>query len=160
MYELPAFSTAVNVPDDMRFSKDSFTLSEADREIIDYIMLPEGLIKSRTEALAQEIVASWRQQGLTEVHVLVIMNGAFHFYSHLMEGLNRLVIQTEPRIYMIPQFVKLSSYVNTQSTGEVKIGHVNEIAGKHVLVVEDMYSTGRSMMQLLKALNAMGASKV
>ena len=117
MYELPAFSTAVNVPDDMRFSKDSFTLSEADREIIDYIMLPEGLIKSRTEALAQEIVASWHQQGLTEVHVLVIMNGAFHFYSHLMEGLNRLVIQTEPRIYMIPQFVKLSSYVNTQSTG-------------------------------------------
>ena len=92
--------------------------------------------------------------------MIVVMNGAFHFYTHLMEALNRLVIQAEPRIYMIPQFVKLSSYVNTQSTGEVKVGHVNEITGKHILVVEDMYSTGRSMMQLLTTLNAKGASKV
>ncbi len=60
MYELPAFSTAVDVPDDMRFPKNSFALSEADKELIDYIMLPEGLIKSRAEALAYEIVASWR----------------------------------------------------------------------------------------------------
>ncbi len=52
MYELPASYTAVDVPDSMRFSKNSFALSDADREIIDYIMLPEGLIKSRTEALA------------------------------------------------------------------------------------------------------------
>ena len=88
------------------------------------------------------------------------MNGAFHFYTHLMKGLNRLVSQAEPRIYMIPQFVKLSSYVNTQSTGEVKVGHVNEITGKHVLVVEDMYSTGKSMMKLLKTLEELGASKV
>ena len=50
---------------------------------------------------------------------------------------------------MIPQFVKLSSYINTQSTGDVKIGKVSEVQGKHVLVVEDMYDTGKSMLKLL-----------
>jgi hypoxanthine-guanine phosphoribosyltransferase len=53
-------------------------------ELIDYIMLPEGLIKSRSEALAVEIVQSLVKQQVTECHLLVAMNGAFVFYAHLL----------------------------------------------------------------------------
>ena len=60
MYQVPAHSTAVNVPESMRFDKNAFVLNSSDKELVDYVMLPEGLIKSRTEALAQEIVTSWQ----------------------------------------------------------------------------------------------------
>lgn len=113
MYKVPSESTGVNISEDLKFPSESFILNPSDREVIDYIMLPEGLIRSRTEALAHEIVESWKRHDVTEVHVLVVMNGAFHFYSHLMQTLNELVCHTQPRIFMIPQFVKLSSYINT-----------------------------------------------
>ena len=91
MYKIPQHTTAVNVPDDMRFEKDHFILNSTDKDIIDHIMLPEGLIKSRCEALAKEIVDSMVKQGVTELHLVVVMNGAFHFYAHLVQTLNLLV---------------------------------------------------------------------
>ena len=46
----------------------------------------------------------------------------------------------------------MSSYVNTESTGNVKIGGMDPVEGKYCLVVEDMYDTGTSMMKLLDHL--------
>lgn len=130
-------------------------------ELIDYIMLPEGLIKSRSEALAVEIVQSLVKQQVTECHLLVAMNGAFVFYAHLLQTLNILVSQTQPRIYFMPQLIKISSYINTGSSGDVKIAQIDEgLAGKHVIIIEDMLDTGRTMVKLRDKLFSMGASKV
>lgn len=51
-YQVPANTTAIDVGPEFKFSKNQFVLNTIDKESIDYIMLPEGFIKSRAEALA------------------------------------------------------------------------------------------------------------
>ena len=60
-YRIPsgAKTTAIDIPDSMAFPKESFLMHPADMEYINHVIIPEGLIKSRCEALAHEIVHSW-----------------------------------------------------------------------------------------------------
>jgi len=52
------------------------------------------------------------------------------------------------------EFLGVSSYVGTTSTGTVRITHdlAAEIAGKHVLVVEDIVDTGLTLDYLVRTL--------
>ena len=55
------------------------------------------------------------------------------------------------------EFIRLKSYENTESGGEVNIVGVSTeelvgLKGKNVLVVEDIIDTGRTMQKLLKTL--------
>ena len=56
MYRHKNLSTAVDISDDFKFQSEHFLFNPADQEFIENIMLPEGLIKSRCEALALEII--------------------------------------------------------------------------------------------------------
>ena len=52
-------------------------------------------------------------------------------------------------------FIRLKSYENDQSTGEIKIiglDNLENIAGKNVLIVEDIIDTGRTMKKLLNTI--------
>ena len=51
-------------------------------------------------------------------------------------------------------FVKLASYEGTGSTGEVKnlIGLNNDLAGRHVVIVEDIVDTGGSIEHMVREL--------
>lgn len=91
MYKIPEHTSGVDIDDNFSFKKEHFILNSSDKDVIESVMLPEGLIKSRSEAIALEIVQSLIKQGVTEVHLIVVMNGAFHFYSHLIQTLNLLV---------------------------------------------------------------------
>lgn len=60
-------------------------------------------------------------------------------------------------------FVKASSYgKGTVSSGRVKLTVLDPvgIAGKHVLVVEDIFETGRTLAEVVKGLRARGARSV
>ena len=46
---------AVHIPDDFSFDKSYFMLPETEVDFIQEILIPEGLIKSRIEKLAQKI---------------------------------------------------------------------------------------------------------
>ena len=54
-----------------------FVMSPHDRELIDYVIMPDGMIKARVEALAHDIIESWQKLGITEAHLVCIINGAF-----------------------------------------------------------------------------------
>jgi hypoxanthine phosphoribosyltransferase len=58
-------------------------------------------------------------------------------------------------------FQRVSSYVNTESVGnvEVKIKQA-DCKDRHVLVVEDIYDTGKSMAEILKTIKELGALSV
>jgi hypoxanthine phosphoribosyltransferase len=160
MYKIPEHTKAVDVADDMRFPKELFSMSAEDREHVDYVLLPEGLIRSRVECLSQEIIASLQGQNCKEVHLMCIMNGAFQFFAHLLEYLNQHVATLSERIYVVPHFVQASSYLNTETTGKVEISKMPNIKDKHVIVVEDMVDTGTTMVALLEKLKEHGAKKV
>ena len=58
---------------------------------------------------------------------------------------------------MTVEFIRLKSYENTGSSGEVNIIGMSQdelvnIKGKNVLVVEDIIDTGKTMQKLLKTL--------
>ena len=77
---------------------------------------------------------------------LVILNGAFMFASDLIKQI------TVPGTQI--SFVKVASYSGTRSSGEVRelIGLNEDLAGRTVVILEDIIDTGRSMAHLLDHL--------
>ncbi len=102
------------------------------------VYLSEEKIKNRIKELGVEITKDYSGEELVVVGVL---NGAFMFCADLIREL-KLPVHIE--------FVSASSYVGTESSGEVKINLdlKSNIEGKNVLLVEDIIDTGLTMKQL------------
>lgn len=112
------------------------------------IIRPDVLISAedinlRIEALAKAINEDFQGQ---EVTVICVMKGAFMFCSDLIKKIN-LPIKIE--------FIQLSSYGDgMSSTGNVRIESdlTGSIAGKNVIIVEDIVDTGLTITTLLEML--------
>lgn len=76
---------------------------------------------------------------------LGVLNGSFFFASELLK---RLPIACEI------SFVKVASYHGTVSSGTVSqlIGLNERVAGRHVVVVEDIVDTGNTISHIVEAL--------
>lgn len=74
-----------------------------------------------------------------------VLNGSYFFASELLK---RLVIQCEI------SFVKVASYHGTVSSGTVSqlIGLNERIAGRHVVVLEDIVDTGNTIEHIMAVL--------
>ncbi|MCR5288137.1 MAG: hypoxanthine phosphoribosyltransferase [Saccharofermentans sp.] len=88
-------------------------------------------------------------------HLIVvgILTGAFIFTSDLVRRLTMPVTV---------DFMQVSSYVGEFSTGNLKIKKdmSYDIAGKDVLIVEDIVDTGRTLELLLELLKKRGPASV
>ena len=75
-----------------------------------------------------------------------ILNGSFMFTSDLLKKI---------RIDCQVSFLKLSSYHGTSSTGKVTelIGLNDDIAGRTVVIVEDIVDTGKTLECIIDQLN-------
>jgi len=80
------------------------------------------------------------------LHVIVILSGAFMFASDLVKKLTNVASVN---------FMKLSSYHNLNSTGNVKIilDLNRDIQGKDILIIEDIVDTGLTMNTLCRMLD-------
>ena len=116
--------------------------------------LQELYSKERIEAevsrLAGEISAAYAGE---ELLVVVVLKGALFFAADLVRAL---------RVPVEMDFVKLSSYEGTQTTGSVLVKKDLEtnVAGRHVLVVEDIVDTGLTLTFLLDLLRQRGAKSL
>lgn len=74
-----------------------------------------------------------------------VLNGAFFFAAELVK---RLDIECEV------SFIKVASYHGTASTGKVSdlIGLNERVEGRHVVVVEDIVDTGRTLAHVMSLL--------
>ena len=97
--------------------------------------LPEEQIQKRVCEIAGEISCEYAGK----VPLLIcVLNGAFPFASDIFRSLS---IDAEIT------FIRLKSYSGTESTGQVKeiAGLSEDIAGRDVIVIEDIIDTGRTM---------------
>lgn len=97
-------------------------------------------------AIAQQISETGKQiakeYGDKNPVFLCVLNGAYVFAADLLRQVD---IPAEV------SFIKLSSYAGTRSTGSVKtmLGINGDLHGRHVILVEDIIDTGKTIHDLL-----------
>lgn len=110
------------------------------------IFITKDDIKAMVSRIADEINEVYQQ--LEEDIVLIsILDGSFIFMADLVRHLN-----FDHQIH----FVKLSSYSDTESTGEVVtiLDVDKDLEGKHVIVVEDIVDTGLTIEKFYEMLKS------
>jgi len=104
--------------------------------------LDADAINERIKILAKEISADYNGK---QPLFIAILNGSFMFASDLFK-----YISIDAEI----SFIKLASYKGTKSTGNVitSIGLDEPLKGRHVIIVEDIVDTGKTLSQFLPQL--------
>ena len=100
-------------------------------------------LNKRIEELAKQIDEDYKEQDIVAICVL---NGAVFFAVDLT-----LKMKTKMQV----EFIKISSYEGTESTGEIRKYldiDKKKVEGRNILIIEDIVDTGRSMHYLIKHL--------
>ena len=84
---------------------------------------------------------------------LSILNGSFMFAADLMK---KVTISSEI------SFIKVASYNSMVSSGHITelIGLSEPIFNRHIVVLEDIVDTGRTMKQIISSLEERGAKSI
>ena len=112
--------------------------------------IPEAEILKKVQVVADRLNKDY--EGKTPVF-LAVLNGAFIFAADLM------------RLITVPSeisFVKYASYEGTSSTGSMKtlMGLNQNLAGRHVVIVEDIVDSGFTMAHMIEDLKKMNPASV
>ena len=81
---------AVHIPDDFAFDKSHFLLPDPEYDYISEVLIPEGLIKSRVDKMAQQIFNDYSGRREKPLKIIVVMNGAFQFYADLLQAIKNV----------------------------------------------------------------------
>lgn len=102
------------------------------------ILIDEETIKSRINELASTISKDYKNK---KPVIICILKGAVYFFTDLTRRLD---------LDCHIDFMKISSYVGKNSTGNIKIKAdiLSDIKGKDVIVVEDIIDTGYTISGL------------
>lgn len=109
------------------------------KQDIEHILISEEDIQEKVKELGEFLSEEYKDKNPLLVGVL---KGALPFMADLIKAMD---------IYLEIDFMDVSSYGNaTQSSGEVKIlkDLDTNIEGRHVLFVEDIIDTGRTLLYL------------
>uniref|UniRef100_A0A8C6FBY9 Hypoxanthine phosphoribosyltransferase n=1 Tax=Monodon monoceros TaxID=40151 RepID=A0A8C6FBY9_MONMO len=105
-------------------------------EDLEKVFIPHGLIMDRAERLARDVM---KEMGGHHIVALCVLKGGYKFFVDLSRP-------------MTVDFIRLKSYCNDQSTGDIKVigrDDLSTLTGKNVLIVDDIIDTGKTMQTLL-----------
>lgn len=115
------------------------------------VLLPEEKINARIRELGEQISKDYAGKN---VHLICILKGGSFFMCELAKRIT---------VPVSIDFMSVSSYGSgTTSSGTIKIKKdLDEpLEGKHVLVVEDIVDTGKTLSYLVELLKDRGAADV
>jgi hypoxanthine phosphoribosyltransferase len=104
--------------------------------------ISEDAIREKVKELAARIDKDYQDKNPI---FIAILNGAFIFAADLFKAI---------RIDAEISFIKLASYKGMKSSGQVvtAIGLDTEIFGRHVVILEDIVDTGKTLHEFLPQL--------
>ncbi len=113
-------------------------------------LITEQVLQERVYALGQELKETL---GDKKPLFISILSGAFVFAADLMRA-----FESNCEV----GFVKLASYSGTRSTGDVQtvMGLDKDLSGRHLVVVEDIVDTGRTLHFFLNHLREKNPASV
>lgn len=115
------------------------------------LSIPYETISASIDRVAEKMNEDFR--GCEDIPILLcVLNGSIMYTAELMKRLefNCQVVST-----------KLTSYVGTNTTGEVKqaMGLTADIKGRRVIVIEDIVDSGNTIVELKRILEENGAAE-
>lgn len=119
------------------------------------ILIPHKLIRRRVKEVAGEISKKYKDRDLLVVGVL---KGAFRLTSDLINDLHEMGVKD-----LHITFITVKSYpTGMVSENESKLVHEMDIhpEGRHVLVVDDILDTGKSLHLISTYIKSKGAKSV
>lgn len=113
-------------------------------------ILSSSDISKRISQIADSINRDYRDKELT---LLSVLKGGMPFSAEMMKYLNPLSTL---------EFVRAASYGSSmQSCGEVKLSPINfSVESKHILIMEDIAESGRTLRRIVDDLIEMKAADV
>lgn len=118
---------------------------------IERILLSEEEIAAKVRELGAKISEDYTGR---DPIIISVLKGSFIFMADLVRAID---------VPCTVDFMSVSSYGSgTKSSGEVRIvkDFDNSIEGRHVIVVEDILDSGRTLSYLMKTLKARGAASI
>lgn len=115
------------------------------------VMIPEEDINVRIREIGEQITRDYEGK---EVHLVCVLRGGCFFMCELAKRID---------VPVTLDFMSVSSYgMGTQSSGVVKIVKDldDSVEGRHVIVIEDIVDSGRTLSYLLEMLKERGAQSV
>ncbi len=115
------------------------------------ILLSSEQIGQRVSVLGKEISEFY---GTTPFTMIVILKGSFVFAADLARAISA------PNLTM--DFVRLSSYQGTSSTGTVTLhdDDISRLKGSNILIVEDIVDTGNTLVWFVEYLKEHGVTDI
>lgn len=121
------------------------------RSDIEKVLIAEEVIHKRLDTLAEQIDREFPEGPLV---VVILLKGALLFSADLLRRV--------PRVLELECLNVASYHGGTESSGEVKFLdlHFPDVKGRHVLVLDDILDTGRTLSAVKQKLIEEGASVV
>ncbi|MCC6144469.1 MAG: hypoxanthine phosphoribosyltransferase [Candidatus Hydrogenedentes bacterium] len=118
--------------------------------LIDPPLITSEAIQQRIMELAETIASDY---GADPILMIVVMKGSLFFAADLARALHRALSL---------DYIRAKSYAGTERTGAVHLLHLPEtdLAGQHVLVVEDILDTGHTAVAVCDYLRSQGPASV
>ncbi|KAG8189623.1 hypothetical protein JTE90_009554, partial [Oedothorax gibbosus] len=139
--------------DDEGYPLETFCIPNHYNGDLDRVLVPCGIIHDRIERLARDIAQDYKDQPFT---ALCVLKGGYKFFADLLDKIKQYVCNYQgPTGVICVDFIRLKSYEGSDSSGNLKImgiDNLETLAGRNLLIVEDIIDTGLTMENLLKLL--------
>ncbi|KAG8523421.1 Hypoxanthine-guanine phosphoribosyltransferase, partial [Galemys pyrenaicus] len=129
--------------DEPGYDLDLFCIPNHYAEDLEKVFIPHGLIMDRTERLARDVM---KEMGGHHIVALCVLKGGYKFFADLLDYIKALNRNSDRSIPMTVDFIRLKSYCNDQSTGDIKVIGGDDLS---TLTGKDIIDTGKTMQTLL-----------
>jgi len=154
------------ISDEFKLALHHFCVPDHYASDLSHVMIPHGLIMDRIQRLALDICKAYElaEGSGKRVHMMCVLKGGHQFFSDLANSLKQLTLRGCSSPPLTFHFIRAKSYAGTASTGSVEIQSLGvkleEMAGCHVLLCEDIIDSGVTMSKLVPHLESFKPASV